>query len=58
MKFCEKVIKSIKIMGHSSLKQHYDIVHNVGNEIICPKCMHIVKNNMHRKFINIGNTRN
>ena len=44
-KLCEKVIKSTKRMGHSGLKQHYDIVHTVGNEIICPKCGHIAKNN-------------
>ena len=40
-------------MGISGLRQHYEIVHTLGNEIACPECGHILKNkyalNVHNK---------
>ena len=41
---CHKIIKKTRGMGNFRLKQHYEIMHTIGNEVNCPICKQVIKN--------------
>ena len=55
---CHKIIKKRR-MGNFNLKQHYEIMHTVGNEVNCPICKQVLKNKYYlSNHLSVRHTKN